>query len=131
MQKALHAAGYYFTIVFAIGFALGTVRTLAIAPLAGETFAVALELPAMLLASWIVCGLAIRRCQVTDDLTTRLAMGLAAFGLLMGAELLVSMLIFGRNVTAHLAHYQTAPGLLGLCGQLAYAAFPLIRHRPA
>lgn len=131
MPKALHAAGFYFAIVFAIGFALGTVRTLAIAPLTGDVFAVALELPAMLLASWIVCGWAIRRYQVTDDLATRLAMGLAAFGLLMGAELLVSMLIAGRSVTEHLALYQTAPSLLGLCGQLVYAALPLIRHRPA
>lgn len=127
--RALHAAGYYFAIVFAIGFALGTVRTFAIAPLTGETFAVAIELPVMLLASWIVCGWAIRRYQVAYILMPRLAMGVAAFGLLMGAELLVSMLIAGRSVTEHLAHYQTAPSLLGLCGQLAFALFPLLRQR--
>lgn len=131
MLKPLQAAGFYFAIVFAIGFVLGTIRTFALMPLTGETIAVAIELPVMLLASWIVCGRAINRFEVADDNLSRLTMGAVAFVLLMGAELLVSMLIAGRSLAEHLALYQTAPVLLGLCGQLAYAVFPLIRHRRA
>ena len=48
------------------------------------------------------------------------------FGLLMAAELAVSVLTFGRSLGDHLATYHTAAGLLGLAGQLVFAAFPLL-----
>ncbi|MBU4527911.1 MAG: hypothetical protein KUA43_12895 [Hoeflea sp.] len=129
MLTALKAALSYFGVVFALGFVLGTIRTLVILPLTGELAAVALELPLMIAASWIVCGWALRRFKVSTDTGSRTAMSLAALILLMGAELLVSLLVAGRSPAEHLMLYRTAPVLLGLCGQLAYAAFPLIRLR--
>ena len=127
MANALKASAAYFGVVFAAGFLLGTIRTLAIIPLTGELAAVALELPLMLLASWIACGWALRRFDVAADSGTRLLMSASAFILLMGAEVLVSTLIAGRSLSEHFALYHTAPALLGLAGQLAYAAFPLVR----
>ena len=129
MARAVTAGAAYFGVAFALGFLMGVVRTLLIVPLTGELAAVALELPLMVGASWIACGWALRRFAVPADLGSRLAMGGAAFALLMGAELLVSVLIAGRSLDAHVALYRTAPVLLGLGGQLAYAAFPLVRLR--
>ena len=129
MANALKASAAYFGVVFAAGFLLGTIRTLTIAPLTGELAAVALELPLMLLASWIACGWALRRFEVAADAGPRLTTGVSAFVLLMGAEACVSTLIAGRSLSDHVALYRTAPALLGLFGQLAYAAFPLIRLR--
>lgn len=129
MMAALKAGLSYFGVAFALGFLLGAIRTLLIVPLTGELAAVALELPLMLAASWIACGWALRRHDVARDTKPRLIMGVAALVLLMGAELLISVLIAGRSPAEHLALYRTAPVLLGLCGQLAYAAFPLIRRR--
>lgn len=129
MTSALKAGLSYFALVFAAGFLLGVARTLLIAPRTGELPAVALELPLILAVSWVACGWAIRRHDVAGGTGPRLVMGLASFVLLMAAELAVSTLIAGRSLDQHFALYRTAPVLLGLCGQLVYAAFPLVRLR--
>ena len=54
MRSVLRAGVVYFAVVFATGFALGTVRTLWLAPALGERRAELLETPFMLAA----CGLA-------------------------------------------------------------------------
>ena len=56
-------------------------------------------------------------------------MGALPFLLLMGAELGLSLFAVGGTVRDHFANYgQTVP-LIGLFGQLAFAAFPLVRDR--
>lgn len=129
MTSALKAGFGYFAAVFAAGFLLGVARTLLIAPLTGDLAAVALELPVILTVSWVACGWALRRHDVARDTGDRLVMGLASLGLLLVAELAVSTLIAGRSLQEHAALYRTAPVLLGLCGQLVYAALPLVRLR--
>ena len=129
MTSALKAAIGYFAAVFAAGFLLGVVRTLLIAPRTDDLAAVALELPLILTVSWVACGWAIRRHDVASQSRARLVMGLTSFILLFTAELAVSTLIAGRSLDQHFALYRTAPVLLGLCGQLVYAALPLIRLR--
>ena len=62
-------------------------------------------------------------------LGARLAMGASAFLLLMCGEILVSVLLSNRSLADHFALYRTLPVLLGLAGQIAYALFPLLRHR--
>jgi hypothetical protein len=127
--RAIRAGSAYFASVFALGFLLGTLRTLVVAPLTGELAAVALELPVMLAASWIACGWALRRYDVSAATPARIAMALIAFLLLMAAEVLISVLIGGRSLAGHFALYRTIPALLGLCGQVAFAAFALVRLR--
>ncbi|MCC0034074.1 MAG: hypothetical protein H6887_02260 [Hoeflea sp.] len=129
MTSALKAGLSYFAAVFAAGFLFGVVRTLLIAPRTGELAAVALELPLILAVSWVACGWAVRRHDVARESGARLVMAVTSFILLMAAELAVSTLIAGRSLDQHFALYRTAPVLLGLCGQLVYAALPLIRLR--
>jgi len=59
----------------------------------------------------------------------RLAMGGVALVLLLGAELGLSVLAFGRTIAEHLASYGSPAGALGLAGQVAFALFPLLRRR--
>lgn len=129
MREALKAAAAYFCTTFAAGFLLGTIRTLLVEPKTGALGAVALELPLMLAVSWIACGWALRRFNVESRFSPRLVMGLVALALLLLAELWVSTALAGRSVGEHLALYRTAPALLGLIAQLAYAVFPLVRLR--
>ncbi len=127
-EAAIRAGGVYFAIVFAIGFVLGTVRVLMLAPSLGEGLATLIELPAMLAASWFVCGWCVRRFAVPREPAARATMGAVAFGVLMAVEAALSVLAFGRTPGEHLARYAELGPALGLAAQLVFAAFPLLRR---
>jgi hypothetical protein len=113
----------YFAGVFAAGFLLGTVRTLWLAPALGELATVAVELPVMLGISWWWCRRLLARQAL--DMAARAVMGGTAFLWLMLAELALS-LAFGRTAAEQLAALLAPAGLLGLAGQMLFAAMPLV-----
>jgi hypothetical protein len=122
-RSILHAALAYWAAIFALGFALGTVRTLWLAPALGELAAVALELPVMLGASaWAAHRLTRRHAIAAPG--PALAMGALAFALLLAAELALALAL-GRSAGEWLASLGEPPGLLGLAGQVAFALMPL------
>lgn len=63
-------------IVFAIAFALGTLRMFVLLPWLGATRAVLLELPVLLAVSWAVAGWCVGRFAVPRG-GARVAIGLA------------------------------------------------------
>lgn len=121
----------YFALVFALGFLLGTVRTMFVhdAPGSGRLVGVLIELPVMLLASWFLCRFAVRRFAVAATSAARVTMGGVAFALLMLAELAVGALLFGRTPAQHVALYADPSYALGLAAQLVFAAMPLLQLR--
>lgn len=121
----------YFALVFALGFLLGTVRTLFVqdAPGAGRLLGVLIELPIMLSASWFLCAYVIRRFAVASTIAARAIMGGLAFALLFLAELLVGALLFGRTPAEHLALYRDASYALGLAAQIGFGLMPLVQMR--
>jgi hypothetical protein len=127
MRAALIAGVLYFLSVFALGAALGTLRVLLAVPLLGELVATLAELPMMLAASWAICGWLVRRWRVTPRRPERLTMGAAAFALLMAAEAILSVGLFGRSLGLHLARYGELGPALGLAAQVAFGLFPLVR----
>jgi hypothetical protein len=131
MRRAAQAGILYFAIVFALGFALGTARTLLVAPVAGETGAVLLELPLMIAASWLLCGWTLRRLSVPTRAADRIVMGAVAFALLMAAETLVGTQLIGRTAAEQLASYERPGAAIGLVAQIAFALFPLLRLKVA
>jgi uncharacterized membrane protein len=127
----VRAGAFYFALVFAAGFVLGGIRTLLLAPRVGDFAAVAIELPVMLAVAWIACGAVLRWVKPGQGIAPRAVMGLLAFTLLMVAELALSLALGLPSMAAWLAGLTSAPGLLGLAGQVAFAIFPMIRQRPA
>lgn len=125
--NTLTAGAAYFAIVFAAGFALGAARVVVIAPALGELGAVLVELPLMLVVSWLACRWLARRFVVPAYAEPRAVMGGLAFALLMLAESAVSVFALGRTPTEHWNAYRSAPALAGFAGQLAFAAFPLVQ----
>ncbi|MDP2268947.1 MAG: hypothetical protein Q8K46_07230 [Deltaproteobacteria bacterium] len=121
----------YFALVFALGFLLGTVRTLLVqdAPGGGRLLGVLIELPVMLGASWFFSLYVIRRFAVASTVAARAAMGGLALALLLLAEFLLGALLFGRTPVEHFALYREASYALGLGAQLAFALMPLIQLR--
>ncbi|MBI1391106.1 MAG: hypothetical protein GC152_00045 [Alphaproteobacteria bacterium] len=129
MTPSIRAGAIYFAAVFSLGFALGTVRVLFLVPRYGETASTVLELPAMLVASWFICGSILARFPTVRGRGARLMMGAAAFALLMLAELILATTLFGRPPGEHLARYGTLAGAVGLAGQICFALMPLVARR--
>lgn len=125
-------AGFAYAIfAFGVGFALGTIRVLLVVPRVGSTVAVLLETPVILGASWWISRLCVARFKVSPVVAARLVMGLAAFLVLMLAEVTLSVVLFGSSITEYLASLATLPGAIGLAAQVAFAAFPLAQARLA
>jgi hypothetical protein len=129
MQRIVLPALVYVAAVFAVAFALGTLRVLLVAPRLGELAAVALEVPVVLCLYWLVAGRVLRRWPLTGR-GQRLAMGALAFVCLMALELIVATGLFGRPLDGVLAAMATLPGLVGLAGQIGFGLVPALRGQP-
>jgi hypothetical protein len=126
MSRALIAGFCAFLLVFAAGFALGTLRVLALEPRFGALAATLVELPFMLAISWTAVLAMIRRFKVAPTVAARLIMGAVAFGLLIGAELLLGLAAFDGTLAEQLSAWRTLAGVVGLFAQFLFAAFPLL-----
>ena len=126
MDVTARAGAVYFVTVFLVGFVLGCLRTLVIAPRLGETAAVLLEAPLILTVSWFVAMWCVRYFEVPAAPLARLAMGGWGFALLMVAEFGISSIFFHRSISQHLAGFQSAAGAIGLGAQFAFAWIPLM-----
>lgn len=131
MRRALTAAAVYFAVVFSFAFLAGVLRTLLLAPRTGETAAVLMETPLVLLVSWLAAVWSIRRWAVPAAVRARLAMGLVAFALLMAVETALAGLLFGRPLAQQIAAFATPAGAIGLLAQVAFGLIPLAVSRRA
>jgi len=123
------AAGLaYWAAIFALGFVLGTLRVMWLAPLVGRFPATALELPIMLGASWLVAGWLVQRFAIRSA-GAALAMGAFAFIVLMAAECGLAAALMGQSPGEWLADLAQPHGLLGLAGQALFAGLPWWRVR--
>lgn len=127
MPRIIIAALAYVTPVFAFAFGLGALRVTAVAPVTGAFMAVALETPLVLAMAWWVAGLVQKRWPLSRP--ECLKMGALAFAILMLAEL-ATALAFGQTSAQFLAALATAPGALGLAGQIGFALIPGLRPYP-
>ena len=129
--RSLAAAAAYVFIVFSVAFALGTVRTLVVAPRVGDVIAVLIETPLILIVSWRAAGWVVRRFSIPADLRARLTMGIVAFVLLMTVETALGLGLFDRSLSQQLAAYRTLAGAMGLLAQIIFGIIPLLagRHR--
>jgi hypothetical protein len=120
-------------MLFALGFVLGTVRSIFVenAPCFGRLLGVLIELPIMIVASWFLCGYAVRRFAVASSFAPRLIMGGFAFALLLLAELLVGAVMFSRTLAEQFALYRETSYALGLAAQVMFALMPLVQLRRA
>lgn len=129
MHRALLAGTAYFVSLFALGFALGAVRVLLLAPNVGPFAARLIEAPLMLIAAWFLCRWAIRGWRAPGSYGARWAMALWFFALLAAFETALGAGLFGRSPAQQLADLLTPAGLLGLTLQIIAALLPLFVDR--
>jgi hypothetical protein len=123
--RAIEAGALYAIIVFLLGFILGTIRVLLLAPRLSETIAVIVEAPIILGASWFVCRWC-GRLDVRRTVSARSLMGLVAFLVLMSVEVGMDAML-GRSLVDQLAAFKLSPGAIGLGTQVIFAMFPVIQ----
>ncbi len=120
----LKPAVLYFALTYAAGFAFGSVRMLILAPRLGEVAAVLIECPLILGASFLIARWVLRRFAPAAGTGRRFLIGLIAFALLIGAELLLSRLR-GISTREFAASWFKPAGAIGLAGQVVFALIPL------
>ncbi len=129
MKRALIAATVYVLILFALGFVLGTIRVLFVAPGIGVLRATLMEVPLMLTAAYLLCRWAIARWQVAPTLSARAAMALWFLVVLALFETLVGVTLFGRTLAETWSGLASPAGLIGLAAQIVAALLPLVIDR--
>ncbi|MEP6870190.1 MAG: hypothetical protein ABJA20_16945, partial [Novosphingobium sp.] len=112
----------YFAIVFTFAFAMGVARALVIAPQLGETAAVLLEVPILLALSWATARRLMRDQHLI--LSQRIRVGVIAFALTLASEAVLAALLRGQSLGEWAATVAAPLGLVGLAGQLGFAAIP-------
>ena len=128
-MRTLKAAGLYFALVFAAGFALGTIRVPFLVPRLGERYAELLEMPLMLLAIVLSARYVVRRLALPSGWLPRLRVGLAALAMMVGAELLLATVATGRSVGEYLAARDPVSGSVFVAMLLLFALMPGIVAR--
>ena len=131
VRTSSRAGAVFFAIVFAVAFVFGTFRVLVLVPRIGVFWAVLLEGPVLLTVSWIVARWCVRRFAVPALVGARALMGVMAFGLLMAAELGMT-LVSGGSVAGQIAGYGSPAGAIGLAAQVTFGVIPVVQiWRPA
>jgi len=126
MTTGVRAGFYYFGIIFAVGFLLGVLRTLALDAFPNVTrlSTVLVELPIILFIAWMVCGVLIHRLKIAHDGVAAVAMGVTALTLMLSAEAGLSVGLSGLSLHEHFSLYNQTSHLAGLIGQCVFAVFP-------
>ncbi|MGA9814594.1 MAG: hypothetical protein WBQ64_17545 [Terriglobales bacterium] len=124
--QILKGGALYFILVFAAGFALGTIRTLWIAPHFGTGKAELMEAPVMLVvivfsARWVALRLTIPRSWAQP-----LAVGLVALGLLLLVEFTVVLWIRGLTIPQYFAGRDPIAGTVYLAMLAIFALMPMV-----
>jgi hypothetical protein len=125
MKRAMIAATVYFLMLFALGFALGAIRVLAVTPRIGELAATLTEVPLMLTAAFFASRWTITRWRVPRDPAARWAMVFWFLILLFLFETLLGAMLFGRAMAEQGAGLATPAGLVGISAQIIAALLPV------
>jgi membrane protease YdiL (CAAX protease family) len=129
-RHLFRAALAYFAVVFGAGFVLGTLRVTLLVPKLGARSAELLEMPVMLLLIVLAARWIVRRFALPAAPGLRWRVGLIALGLLLAAELLLSVAIAGRSVGEYIASRDPVSGSVYLVMLALFAAMPaLLRNK--
>jgi hypothetical protein len=120
---------FYFAVVFAAGFLLGTLRVLFVVPLVGARYAELIELPVMLLIAFFAARIIVKRMSIPPLFTSGALMGVTALILLLAAEFGLVLWLRGMSIGEYFASRDPVSGAVYYVSLLIFAAMPLIVRR--
>ncbi len=125
MKPSLKAGLTYFAAMFAIAGVVSLVREMILTGALPDVVILAIEIPVLFIAAWILCRSLIERFDVPSQLGARAVMGLSALILWLIADVAVSSIILSESVADQLELQASPFGQLKFYGQLLFAVFPL------
>ena len=127
--QTLKAGAFYFVLVFAAGFVLGTIRTLWIVPRVGPRTAELMETPIMFAVIVFAAHWVAERLLLPPTVATRLGFGLVALSLLSITEFTVVLWLRGLTIRKYLASRDPVAGTVYLIMLGVFALMPLLVAR--
>lgn len=128
-MRAITAGFVYFAIIFAAGFAMGTVRVPFLVPRLGVRTAELLEMPVMFVVIVIAARYVVKRFAVPAAARTRLLVGFIALGALIAAELLLTAALQEQSIAQYIAGRDPVSGSVYLAMLALLAVMPLVLAR--
>lgn len=125
MKQILKAGIVYFTIVFAVGFVFGTIRTLWVVPFVGVRMAELAETPIMVAASILAAQWVSRRVGFPVKWPNKLLSGLVALGLMLFAEFGFVLWVRGLTIRQYFAIRDPVSGTAYFVALVVFAILPL------
>jgi hypothetical protein len=130
MKQTLKAGVLYFAPVFAVGFVLGTVRTLWVAPRLGVRTAELMEAPIMFGVSILAARWVVRHLGIPPQWSRRLAMGCVALSLMVLVEFSVVLWVRGMTIRGYFETRDPVSGTVYFLTLGAFAVIPIFVGRP-
>jgi hypothetical protein len=122
----LKAGVLYFALVFAVGFVLGTIRTLWVVPRVGTRKAELMETPIMLVVTIVAARWIILRLGLPSTLSARLGMGFIALLLLLVAEFGFVLWLRGQTIREYFASRDPVAGTVYYLMLAVFSVMPLV-----
>jgi hypothetical protein len=128
-MRVLKAGALHFTLVFAVGFVLGTFRTLWLVPRVGTRTAELMEMPVMLAVTIFAARWTLLRLSVPSTPSVRLGMGCFALILMLLAEFGFVLWIRGLSIKDCIAMRDPVSGVAYYLMLVVFAVMPLLVAR--
>ena len=128
-MQLLKAGALYFALVFGAGFVLGTVRVLWLVPRFGTRIAESMEMPIMLVVTFLAARWVVRRLALPPAPSKRLAVGFLALALMLVAEFTVVLRLQGLTIADYLAGRDPVSGSLYAIMLGVFALMPILVAR--
>ena len=128
-MQILKGGVLYFSIVFAAGFALGTIRILLVVPRLGTRTAELMETPVMVLVSVLAARWIVRRLALPPVLSRRVGIGLVALCLLLIAEFALVLWLRNLTITEYFASRDPVAGTAYMIALFVFAVMPIFVAR--
>jgi len=125
-MQILKAGVLSFAFVFGVGFILGPIRVLGVAPRLGTRMAELLETPVMLVITILAARWIVRRLAVPPTLSCRLGMGSIALIFMLVAEFTLVLWLRGLSIREYLAGRDPVAGTVYYLPLGVFAAMPLL-----
>jgi hypothetical protein len=119
----------YFVLVFVAGFVLGSIRVPFLVPRLGERAAELIEIPFMIVVVLVSARFITNRFSLPTNVLARLGVGFLPLGLLVAAEVLLTVALQDRPLGEYVAGRDPVSGMVYLAMLALFAVMPFVLAR--